>query len=112
MLQALGHDLLDHCIVVSFHLFFLGDLLLLLGVKDVPPRSLVFLVLKTKSFVRNFASLLREVHCLRASVRVVIATLLVLQESLIALDRVVDRSYLLVVLVTRGLSCHDLTGDV
>lgn len=66
----------------------------------------------SESLVCHFARLLRQVHRLRASVTVVVRTLLILEESLIAL--VFGLSIFDIVVVSISLCCrsHDLARHV
>ena len=89
-LELLRHNLFNHGVVVGFHLFFVGGNLFELGVVDVPPRCLNFFMLQGEAFVGDFTRLLGQVDGLRAPVRVVITTFLVLEENFVTLVLGVD----------------------
>lgn len=65
-----------------------------------------------EALLRNFTSLLRQVQCLRASVSVVVATLFVLQEIIVALDCSVDCCDFLILVVTGWLGSDDSAWHV
>lgn len=67
---------------------------------------------KHKALVSDFTSLLRQVHCLRTALGVVVRALLVLKEGLVALDGRIDCGNLLIVAITRGLRSDDLRGHM
>ena len=65
-----------------------------------------------ETLVIDFSGLLSEIHSLRASLGIVVTTLLVLKEGLIPINSGLSLCDLLVISITRSLGCDNLTWDV
>lgn len=70
-------------------------------------------MLEIETLVRNFTSLLSQVHCLGTSIGVVVTSLFVLEEFFVALNsRIYNGKLLVVGIIATCRSSHNLTGNV